>query len=397
MSKVIAHIDLNAFFATCEEIRNPSLAAKPIAIGGEGRSGIISTCNYEARKYGVHSAMPTFQAHKACPDLIVIPPDFEYYQVMSNSFFGYLSSFSQMIEKASIDECFVDFTEQTKNLADPIGYFKNIQNGLLNETGLKCSIGVSPNKWLSKMASDMKKPMGLTFIRKKEIKEKIFPLPVEDFWGIGKKTSPLLKEIGINTIGDLAIYIDKNDPRVDKILGKFKDTAAIWLSGNCSDEIVTENSDPKSISCSETLMHDATSYEEIAPILVKLCKEVSSKAKENKKVGSTISLTLKDSLFKVHQKSVTIDLPTDSSNDIYRVCRAIFDSNYSEDDNFSFRLVGVCLSKLEDKAKQSVQMSFWNYSDFEKMDKTKLLIESLNREANSNLFTRASEAERRKK
>ena len=230
MAKIIVHVDLNAFFATCEEIRDPSLANVPVAIGDKGRSGIVSTANYCARKFGVHSGQPTFQALEKCPNLKVIHPDFSYYRVMSHSFFGYLSRFSKLVEKASVDEGFVDMTEYLSSKKDPIEALRLFQLGLQNETGLKCSIGVAPTKWLAKMASDMKKPMGLVLLRRRDIPTLLYPLPIESFWGIGKKTAPSLKEAGVQTIGDLYTALQNNESAATKILGKFASTAKEWIS-----------------------------------------------------------------------------------------------------------------------------------------------------------------------
>lgn len=204
MSKVIMHIDLNAFFATAETIKDPSLEGLPLVVAGTSRRGIVSTASYEARKYGIHSAMPTYQARQLCSNLIILPGDYEYYQKLSNEFFEYLKTYSSIIEPASIDEGYVDITEQITNVNDPMKYLRDIQNGLYEKTKLKCSIGIGPTKFLAKMASDMKKPMGITIIRRKDIQKILWPLPIKDMFGIGKKTFPRLESLGIYKIGDLA-------------------------------------------------------------------------------------------------------------------------------------------------------------------------------------------------
>ena len=189
-SKVIVHIDLNAFFARCEEIKNPALEGKPVAIGHDGRGGIVSTCSYEARKYGVSSAMPMFKAKQLCPKLIILPCDYHFYSVMSKTFFNFIKRYTKLVEAASVDECFADFTLPLKNVKDAVGYFKQLQEDLFMETGLKCSIGVSTTKFLAKMASDFQKPLGLTIIHKRDIAQMLFPLKIESMFGVGKKTAP---------------------------------------------------------------------------------------------------------------------------------------------------------------------------------------------------------------
>ena len=176
MAKVIVHIDLNKFFIRCEEIKNPSLKGKAVAVGKDGRSGIISTCSYEARKFGVSSGMPTFKARELCPSLILCSSDYSFYQKYSKMFFNFVKRYTSIIEKASVDECYADFTEQLKGVKDVIGYFKDFQNKLFEETELMCSIGISPTKFLSKMGSDYQKPMGITIIRRRDIEKILYPL-----------------------------------------------------------------------------------------------------------------------------------------------------------------------------------------------------------------------------
>lgn len=391
MGRIIMHVDLNAFFATAEEIRNPSLVGKPVLIGHPGRSGIVSTASYEARKYGCHSGQPTFQALQKCPQAILIAPDFHYYQVMSNSFFAYIRKFSTLVEAASIDECYVDMTKPLHGSQDPKKYLLDLQMGLLKETGLRCSIGIASTKFLAKMASDMHKPLGLTFLRRRDLPQLLYPLPIESFWGIGKKTSPRLRSIGINTIGDLAKRANGNDPILIEELGKFFYVIKDWVNGYGSDEIDMTPFDPKSIGNSETLMHDCDTEDEVAPVIKRLADEVAMRAKAERKVGYTITLVVKDTEFRLHNKSTTSREATDDSKIIYDKALAMYKDNYL---GLMIRLVGVTLGKLSDPAKETVQMSIWNYEEFEEKDQTRLLINELNRKLEKPLLMRGSEAKK---
>ena len=192
MAKIIMHIDLNAFYATAETIKDPSLEGKPLIIAGSSRRGIVSTASYEARKYGIRSAMPTYMARKLCPEVEIRGVDFELYQKLSSEFFGYIRRYTDIIEIASIDECYADMTECMKDIEDPCKFLKDLQDLLYKETKLKCSIGLAPTKFLAKMGSDYKKPMGITIIRRKDISKILWPLPIKDMYGIGKKTYPKL-------------------------------------------------------------------------------------------------------------------------------------------------------------------------------------------------------------
>ena len=396
MSKIIAHIDLNAFFASAEEIRHPELQGKPLAIGGEGRSGIISTANYAARKYGVHSAQPSFQAKACCEDLIILPPDFDYYVMMSRSFFGRIREFFPLVEMASIDEAYVDMTERLGKNKDPLGFLRRMQNYLKEETGLSCSIGIAPTKWLAKMGSDLKKPMGLTAIRRKDIEKILYPLSIDNFWGIGKKTAPVLRQLGIQTIGDLARKLEENDAATLKTLGKFASTAKDWIEGRGNDSICIEEADQKSISMSETLRKNVSSPQEGEDVLKSMVVSLSSKLQESHKVVSTITLTLKDAEFHLHSKSLTVQTPTNKEQVLYLEAWKLMGECFERLKGKEVRLIGVAFSKMEDEARQTVQMSLWNYEDYEALDKTKLLIHDLNRKSGKNQFIRAREIKEKK-
>lgn len=396
MSKIILHIDLNAFFVNCEILKNPSLKGKPVIIGHQGRAGIVSTCSYEARKKGVSSGMPTFKAVKLCKDAIIIPVDFKFYKEKSKEFFNFVSKYAKTIQVASVDECYVDMTNELKNISNVELFLKNMQNELLKETGLSCSIGVAPTKFLAKMASDMKKPLGLTIIRKKDAKKILSPLPIDDFYGIGKKTTPKLKELGIKTIGDLIKLVDEDDPNLKNIFGKFYIYINNAINGTSDDVVSPEPFDPKSIGSSETLMFDTNNYDEIKNGLVSIAKEITEKLNEINKLTSTIQITLKDDNFKLMNRSKTLDKPTNKEEIIVDTVIRLLDSNYNE--NKMIRLIGVTLQNLVDQNDVQIQMSiFDNYEEIEQECATSLLVNELNRKMNKNVFIKASQIKKEKK
>ena len=388
MSKVIVHIDLNAFFARVEEIKNPSLENKPVAIGHNGRAGVVSTCSYEARKYGVHSAMPMNQAVKLCPQLIIIPPDYHFYGMMSHQFRKFISKYTKLIEMASIDELYADFTECVKGKRNVELFFRKLQQDLFDETGLKCSIGVAPTKFLAKMGSDYQKPMGLTIIRRKDIPTILYPLPIGDMFGIGKKTAPRLKYIGVKTIGDLADAFKRKDPKVYNLLGKFSTELEEWISGYGSDTIELEEWDPKSIGNSTTLKEDTNKYEIIRSTFEMLSEEVSERAKKEKKVGNTIQIMVKDTLYQAHNKSITFSSQTNEAKEIFNHAIKLYEKNYLD---LTLRAVGVTLQNLVDIKEMKVQMTFFDYEKHEKESETKLLINDINRKLKGKHLKRASE------
>lgn len=391
MARVIVHIDLNAFFVRCEEIKNPALENKPVAVGREGRAGIVSTCSYEARKFGVCSGMPTFKAKSLCPQLILMPGDYRFYSVMSKTFFKFIRRYTKFVEVASVDECFADFTEAIKGQKDVVGFFRQMQLDLYKETQLKCSIGVSITKFLAKMASDFKKPMGLTIIRKSEIKKYLFPLKIEAMYGIGKKTAPRLRSLGINTIGDLNDRIVKQEKQTIELLGKSEGVIRDWLEGRGSDEIELERDDPKSIGNSTTLPYDTDDYLVIDKYLVDLAQEVSFRAKKEDKLGYTVQIVVKDQGFKSHNKSHTLENPFNDWNTIYQQAKQLFQTNFN---SLTVRLVGITLQNLIDLKEMAVQMSLFDYEKYEEESATKLLINEINRSLKKPLLKRASEVDK---
>lgn len=389
MSKIILHIDLNAFFVRCEELLNPSLEGKPVIIGHSGRGGIVSTCSYTARSFGVKSGMPTYKALLLCPKAILISDHFEFYHQKSHEFFDFLKGYCSIIEPASIDECYLDMTEQLKNLKDPVKYLRDMQMNLFKKTGLKCSIGVAPTKFLAKMASDMKKPMGIVVIRRKDVRKMIDPLPIEDFFGIGKKTAPKLRELGINTIGDLAIRVNNEDEIIKKELGKFFYGIKDWINGYGSDVVDVEPFDPKSVGHSTTLPHDTTDIQELTDYLRMLSKEVATNAQDSNKVGKSVQIVLKDNEFKVINRSKRLSKHTNKFETIFDEARNLLIKNY---DGRPIRLIGVTLQQLKDPDEIVEQLSiFDNYEEIKEQNAIRLLIAELNRKMKGSTFKTAGD------
>ena len=388
MAKVIVHIDLNAFFVRAEEIRDPSLENKPVAIGHLGRGGVVSTCSYEARKYGVSSAMPMNKAVKLCPDLLIVPPDYRFYITLSHQFKNYIRSITPKVESASIDELFADFTDAVKGKKNVTEYFKSIQLDLFKKTGLKCSIGVGPSKFLAKMGSDYKKPMGVTIIRRKDINIILYPLPIKDMFGVGKKTAPRLEHIGVKTIGDLANRLNNDDEATLKILGKFADELKLWLNGYGSDEIITEYENPKSVGNSTTLKNDTNQFEIIKQTFMMLAEEVSMRAKKDSMVGNTIQIMARDTNYQARNKSMTLEKLTNDSKDILNAALKLYERNFLD---LTVRAVGVTLQNLVSIKDSSIQMTLFDYERHEEENRTKLIINDLNRRYKGANLKRASE------
>lgn len=385
--QIIFHIDLNAFFANAEIAVNPSLKGKPVVISGESRRGIVSTASYEARKFGIHSAMPLFKAKELCPNLISIPPNFELYKSLSHQFFEVLSEYSLILEVASIDECYLDMTEYIlERSKDPYTVAREIQNEVLTRLNLPCSIGIAPNKFLAKMASDMKKPLGITVITNSNFKSLIWPLQVEDMMGVGKKTAPKLHELGIHTIGDIANYANYDIIRT--IFGKNTLIYYHKANGKDSSKVNPVKNELKSVGNSTTFERDSNDETFIKSVFKQLSKEVSSRAKKRGLVSNSISITLKYTRELSKTKQMIIDTYTNDVEKIYSTALILFDSFYNEE---MLRLVGVSLNNVIQESSITKQISLFESEKEEIKDKTKDLLEDLNSNFKNIQFIKASD------
>lgn len=365
MSRIIVHIDLDAFFVRCEEIKNPSLENKPVAIGKDGRGGIVSTCSYKAREYGVKSGMPMFKAKQLCPDLIIVNGDYNYYEVLSNEFIYYTKQFTNKIEQASIDECYADFTELFKSNNLDINFFKRYQEGLYKKTKLKCSIGISITRFLAKMGSDINKPMGITIIRKKDIKKILFNRAINTYYGIGNKTSSRLKKLGINTIGDLYSSVLNNKNNLQSFFHDYKYILST-LEGTSSDEINTlKDKKQLSIGTRETLDYDTADYDVIKDNLIK-CFDICFERFQNENyLCGGLTIVFRFTNFKTRTYSKKLITPSDDYEILLDNLLKDYDLIF---DNQLVRQVGVTFERLSKNNNVTIQMSLFDYEYYENKD-----------------------------
>ena len=267
-------------------------------------------------------------------------------------------------------------------------YFVDFQNSLLEKTGLKCSIGVGPTKFLAKMGSDYRKPMGITIIRKKDIKNIIFPLKIDDMFGVGKRSNPRLKNIGIKTIGDLYLKLKNEDEDTLNILGKSSVILLEWLEGKGDNEVSTEVWEAKSIGNSTTLPEDTNHFETIKEYFDFIAREVSLRAKKDDMYGTTIQIMVKDTSFVAHNKSISFEKPTNSYEEILAIALKLYEKNFLD---MTIRALGITLQNLVSNKDMVVQMTFFDYEMHENESQTKLLINELNRKLKGPKLSRASE------
>ncbi len=332
---------MDAFFASVEQKRHPELRGKPLVIGGNGdptKRGVVSTASYEARKYGIHSALPLRTAYRLCPDAIFLPVDYTEYSRVSQRIKQILKEFDAMIEDVGIDEAFLDIS---KVIEPPEKIANQIKDSIKKETGLTCSIGIAPNKLLAKIASDLRKPNGLTIITEKDMETIIWPLPVRKLPGVGPKNSAYLEGMGIKTIGELAsIPLDKLVENFGKSYGKYlyETSRGIDLS-----PIIT-CWEPKSASREITFQKDIANRQFLGKILVGLAREVVKDIKQRGYKGKTVTVKVRFMDFKTHTRSKTLYTHSDSWEEINN---AAFDCFNRFEFKKRVRLIGMRLSRLE--------------------------------------------------
>lgn len=380
MSRVYFHIDLNAFYANAECLLDPTLRGKPLAVSGQTRRSVVSTASYEARAYGVHSAMPIAEAKNLCRDLVVVAPHFNYYEELSNEFMAIVRSYTSIVEQASIDECYADMTDAIFRFPRPLDLAFQLQHRVRDELGLPCSIGIGPNLFLAKMASDMKKPMGITVLRIREVPQKLWPLKIADMRGVGKKTLPFLEELGIRTIGDLAQWKDPEQLR--GIFGKNTEQMIARANGHDDRQIELET-DPKSMGVSETFLEDVTDYDELRGMMRTLSRRLSKRLAEVRKTGSLVSIRIRYSDFSNADRSMHVDHPIWKADDLFEQGIRLFNENWEQD---PVRLLGLTLSEFHSEQEDR---NLFNLEESEK-EATASILSDLNEELGGLRLKRAS-------
>ncbi|QCR32751.1 DNA polymerase IV [Lysinibacillus sp. SGAir0095] len=389
-ARIILHVDMNSFYASVEQSHNPELKGKSIAIAGnpKERRGIIVTSSYEARHKGIYTTMSVGEALRKCPELILLPPDFPKYRAASKAMFTILRSYTQLIEPVSIDEGYIDITEIASE-RHPIDIAKEIQMRIFHELDLPCSIGIAPNKFLAKTASDMKKPMGITILRKRDVPEKLWPLPVIEMHGVGESTAKKLASIKISTIGDLA---NIEEYIIRKALGKNGVRLRMRANGEDSRE-VDPNSiyETKSVGNSTTLPIDETDLEELEKTFLKLSEKVAERLDAKKLSGSTISIQIRDADWHNQSKSKTFQNPIYNKDVIFEEAVKLFHKSWN---GAPIRLLGITVSNVMDRKQSVEQLSIFNFEQFVKQEPIFEVIDEIEKKFGKGAIQKGIEIER---
>ena len=351
----IIHIDMDAFYASIEQRDNPGLKGKPVIVGGnpQGR-GVVATCSYEARKYGIHSAMPCKTAYKRCPYAIFVRPRFEVYKQISYEIREIFHKYTDLVEPLSFDEAYLDVTENKLNIKYATEVAKLIKKEIYEKTRLTASAGVSYNKFLAKLASDYNKPNGLTIIREDNVQDFLDNLPISKFFGVGKVTQRVLHNLGIKTGYDL------RQLEVNELESIFKNRGYLFyqLSRGIDHRPVEPHRERKSIGAETTLIENLDIEDEkLINILDELCKEVADRANYLKKRGKTVVLKVKYGDFTQITRSLSVNNPISCHEDIRTNIYNLFKN--IEHNHQDIRLIGVTLSNLINE--EVTNITFFEY------------------------------------
>lgn len=345
------HVDLDAFFAAVEEQKYPEYKGKPVVVGAdpkEGRGrGVVSTCNYEARKFGIHSAMPISRAWILCKDAIFLPVNYRWYKNVSFKIMRILKSFADTFEQAGIDEAFLDVSKRVKDVKEAENLARKIKSEIVKNEQLTCSIGIGSNKLVAKIASDFRKPDGLTVVEEEYTKAFLAPLEVDKLWGIGRKTKSRLNTMGIRTIGDLASY---NAAQLRKVFGAAGLEFHQMAQGIYYSKVVEERI-PKSFSREHTFAEDTFDENLIHKIVDKLFNEAIKEVTKHNFIFRTLTVKVRYEDFETHTRSKTFSYPITKPDTIKEIpCKLLDPFLQSEK---AIRLVGVKASNLIAKKRQT--------------------------------------------
>ena len=343
-TRITLHIDMDSFYSSVETREAPELKGKAVIVGsdpknGNGR-GVVSTCSYEARKYGIHSAMPISKAYKLCPDAVYLPVNMELYKSTSLRIMEILRKYSLRFQQVSVDEAYIELGRDITDYDKAIDMAKMIKENILLLEGLTCSVGIAPNKVIAKIASDLNKPDSLTVVRPEEVRQFLDPLPISKIPGIGKKTAPLLREMGLETVGHLAAY------DVQLLIARFGKFGLIMhrMANGIDQREVEESEGVRSISKEDTFDEDIDDPETIKTVFYALSEKVHASLLKKRYRFRTITIRVRYSNFSTYTRSKTLSC---ASTDLYVIRREALHLMKGFIGTGKFRLLGVGVSNLE--------------------------------------------------
>jgi len=356
--RAILHVDMDAFYASIEQLDDTRLQGQPVIVGadpkeGHGR-GVVAACSYEARKFGVRSALPIGRAWKLCPEGVFVRPRMKRYVEVSGQVMGILRQFTNLVEPLSIDEAFLDITGSIALFGAPVQIARAIKKQIREETGLTASAGVAPNKFLAKIASDLKKPDGLVVVEQDQVEAFLRDLPIARLWGVGPKTEDRLHEMGLHTIGAIRARTQEDMTRA---LGSNLGAHLHALAQGFDERPVVPNWEPKSISNETTFEEDTRDRELLVQTIRRLAESVGRRLRRENYRARKVTLKIRFEPFDTHTRQTSVKRPIDGDDDIIRLALSLFDQ-FPLDRRV--RLIGVGTGEIVRPGEEPAQMGLFD-------------------------------------
>lgn len=349
---MILHVDMDAFYASVEELDDPALVGQPVVVGGtpDGR-GVVAAANYAARRYGIHSAMPAAQARRLCPDAIFISSRMQRYADVSRALREIFARYTPLVEPLSLDEAFLDVASSLRLFGDGTAIARRIKEQIRTELGLVASVGVAPNKFLAKLASDLDKPDGLVVVPVDAIQDFLDPLPVSRLWGVGKVSNRSLAEMGVQTIGDLRRLPD------DLLAGRFGNSAVhlLQLARGIDTRRVVPDRDAKSISHETTFATDIGDAEVLRSWLLELTEQVAARLRRQQLRGKTVFIKVRYADFRTVTRSESLEAPSSVTRELYVTAARLLKTELARNPR-PVRLLGMGTSGLSAETLEQGQL-----------------------------------------
>jgi DNA polymerase IV len=336
----ILHVDMDAFYASVETIKDPSLRGKPVVVGGLGGRGVVTSASYEARAFGITSAMPAITARRLCPQAVFLPNDFDSYVDYSERIREVFLTFTPLVEPLSLDEAFLDVSGSIRLFGSPEAIGRRIKSAIA-ALGLACSVGVAPNKFIAKVASQRAKPGGLIVVPVESVTAWLHPLPVSALWGVGERTGEVMRRLGLKTVGDIATISRRT---LERALGDALGSHLHALAHGIDDRPVVAVEAPKSVGSEMTFASDLDNSEDILREVLRLADRTAARLRAKGLCGRTVTLKVRWSNFKTITRSRTLDEAVDTPTEIYGVARELW--RPLDSPRVRVRLLGVSASGL---------------------------------------------------
>lgn len=345
MARTIFHVDMDAFYASIEQRDHPSYQGRPVIVGANPKSGagrgVVAACSYEARRFGVHSALPIGAAYRRCPDAVFVRPDMAKYRVVSKQIRGLFLDHTPLVEPLSIDEAFLDLSRDVVSANHALELGEKLKHEIFDQYQLTASVGIAPNKFVAKIASDLKKPDGLVQVTEDKLQQFLDPLPIGRLWGVGPRTEEKLKAMKIHLIGDL-----RSVERASLIRSFGKGGDHLWrLSNGIDDRPIVTSHQPKSVGHETTFSEDIRNMAKLEATLRGLSEKVSRRLHGHTLTGKTITLKIRYSDFETLTRQATLRNAVSNAPDIYRIAHKLLRKH--RDAEQYVRLIGVSVSHLE--------------------------------------------------